>query len=111
MMRGLPLMLVPALLAACADQGTIERDRMSDLAVGRTTTTELASAWGPPLMDTTTTDSRRVWTYRTIHMQTGPITTMVPGFGPIGSTSETLMGQVTLTFDAQGVLLSVTYTR
>ncbi len=110
-MRPLPMLLVAALLAGCADQGTIERDRLSDLAVGRTTTTELANAWGPPLRDATMPDGRRVWTYRTVHIQTGPIVTMVPGFGPIGSDSDTLMGQVTLTFDRQGVLLSFAYTR
>jgi len=110
-MRFLPMLLLPALLAGCADQGTIERERLSDLSVGRTTTTELASAWGPPLRDATMPDGRRVWTYRTIHMQTGPIVAMAPGFGPIGSNSETLMGQVILTFDTQGVLLSVAYTR
>jgi hypothetical protein len=100
-----------ALLAGCADQGTIERDRLSDLMVGQTTSTGLAGAWGPPLRDATMPDGRRVWTYRTVHLQTGPIAAFAPGFGPIGSTTDAVMGQVTLTFDEQGVLLSYTYTR
>ncbi len=110
-MRLRPILLAVALLAGCAEQGTVERDRLSELAVGRTTTTELSSTWGPPLRDATMPDGRRVWTYRTIHMQTGPTTAFAPGFGPIGSTTDTLMGQVTLTFDTQGVLLSYAYTR
>jgi hypothetical protein len=105
------ILLAAALLAGCADQGTVERDRLSDLAVGRTTTAELAGAWGPPLRDATMADGRHVWTYRTIHLQTGPVVGFGPGFGPIGSTTDALMGQVTLTFDLQGVLLSYTYTR
>ncbi len=110
-MRLLPMLVLTAFLAGCADQGTIERNQLSELAVGRTTTAELTQAWGPPLRDAAISDGRHVWTYRTIDMQTGPITTMAPGFGPIGSTSETLMGQVLLTFDAKGVLQDVVYTR
>ena len=110
-MRLWSILLLATVLMGCDNPGTVERDRLSDLAVGQTTTTTLAGDWGPPLRDATMPDGRRVWTYRTIHMQTGPITTMVPGFGPIGSNSETLMGEVTLTFDKEGVLLSYAYTR
>jgi hypothetical protein len=110
-MRLRAMLLAVALLAGCEDQGTIERDQLSDLSVGRTTSTELTSLWGPPLRNATMPDGRRVWTYRTIHLQTGPIAAFAPGFGPIGSTSDATMGQVTLTFDDQGVLLSYTYTR
>ena len=110
-MRLRSILLAAALLAGCADQGTIERDRLSDLAVGRTTTTGLSSAWGPPLTDSAMPDGRRVWTYRTIHLQTGAGTGFEPGFGPIGSSTDALMGQVSLIFDTQGVLLSYTYTR
>ena len=110
-MRVWATLLVATLLAGCVSQGTIERDRLSDLSVGHTTSTELASAWGPPLTDSTMADGRRVWTYRTIHMQTGATASFSPGFGPIGSSTDVLMGQVTLTFDTQGVLLSYAYTR
>jgi len=98
-------------LAGCASQGTIDRDKLSELAVGRTTSAELTTSWGPPLTDSSMPDGRHVLTYRYIHMQTGPITSFVPGFGPIGSTTVTVTGQVTLTFDQQGVLLSHTETR
>ncbi len=108
----LPAMLLTAgLLAGCAGQGTIDRERLSDLAEGRTTSTELARAWGPPLRDATMPDGRHVWTYRTVHLQTGPIVAFAPGFGPIGGTADPAMGQVTLTFDPEGVLLSFTYTK
>jgi hypothetical protein len=110
-MRLPTILLAAALLAGCASNGTIERDKLSELAVGRTTSAELASSWGPPLRDATLPDGRRELTYRTIHMQTGPIAAFAPGFGPIGSTTDTLIGQVTLTFDTQGVLMSYTYTR
>ncbi len=106
-----PILLAVALLAGCTSQGTIERDQLSELAVGRTTSAELTTSWGPPLADSTLPDGRHVLTYRYIHMQTGPITSFVPGFGPIGSTTETMTGQVTLTFDLQGVLMSYTTTR
>jgi len=112
-MRLPTLLLVAGLLAGCADQGTIERDRLSDLAVGRTTTAALTTAWGPPLRDATMPDGRHVWTYRTVHVQTGPAVGIgfAPGSGPTSSTSDALMGEVALTFDPQGVLLSYYYTR
>jgi hypothetical protein len=110
-MRFRPILAAAVLLAGCASQGTIERDQVSELAVGRTTSAELATAWGPPLADSTLPDGRHVLTYRYIHMQTGPITTVVPGFGPIGSTTDTVTGQVALTFDLQGVLMSYVMTR
>ena len=110
-MRFRPILLALALLAGCSDQGTIESNRLSDLTVGQTTSTELTSLWGPPLRDATMPDGRHVWTYRTIHLQTGPTVAFAPGFGPIGSTTDTVMGQVTLTFDDKGVLLSYAYTK
>jgi hypothetical protein len=43
-------MLVTAIwLAGCASQGNVDRDKLSELAVGRTTSAELAGSWGPPL--------------------------------------------------------------
>jgi len=106
-----PIFLAMVLVAGCTSQGTVERDRLSELAVGRTTSAELTTAWGPPLADSTLPDGRHVLTYRYIHMQTGPITTIVPGFGPVGSTTDTSTGRVTLTFDLQGVLMAYTVTR
>lgn len=110
-MRLPTILLAAALLAGCASPGTIESDKLAELAVGRTTSAELVSAWGPPLAEATLPDGRRQLTYRTIHMQTGPITAFAPGVGPIGSSTETMTGQATLTFDAQGVLMSYAYTR
>ena len=92
-------------LVGCASQGTIDRDRLSELAVGRTTSAALAGSWGPPLTEATMPDGRHVLTYRYIDMRTGPYT-FAPGLGPIGSTTDTVTGQVRLTFDPQGVLLS-----
>ncbi|HXP74723.1 MAG TPA: hypothetical protein VN823_11310 [Stellaceae bacterium] len=110
-MKTWAILLTAALLADCSSQGTIERDQLSELAVGRTTNTELAKSWGPPLRDATMADGRHVVTYRYIHLQTGPVAAFAPGFGPIGSTTDTVAGQVTLTFDQQGVLLSYEYLR
>lgn len=110
-MRFRPMLVAAVLLAGCASQGTIERDKVAELAAGRTTSAELTSSWGPPLADSALPDGRHVLTYRYIHMQTGPITNMVPGFGPVGSTTDTITGQVTLTFDLQGVLMSYAMTR
>lgn len=105
-MRLCALLLTAMLLVGCASQGTIDRDRLSELAVGRTTSTELASSWGPPLTDAAMPDGRHVLTYRYIDLRTGPFTSFAPGFGPIGSTTDTVTGQVRLTFDPQGVLLT-----
>ena len=105
-MRLWTVLLAAIWLAGCASQGTIQRDQLSELDVGRTTSAELATRWGPPLTDATMPDGRHVLTYRYIHMQTGAIASFAPGFGPIGSTTDTVTGQVTLTFDPQGVLLS-----
>src|SRR5262249_38830210 len=107
------MLLAAAWLAGCASQGTVERDRLSELVDGRTTQTELTASWGPPWRELTLQDGRHVLTYRTIHVQTGPAVGVGfgPGTGPTSSTSDTLMGQVTLTFDLQGVLLSYAYTR
>ena len=91
-------------LADCASQGTIPRDKLSDLAVGRTTSAELAIAWGPPLRESTLPDGRRVLTYR--YIENGPTASPTRGFGPISSPTDTVTGQVMLTFDPQGVLLS-----
>ena len=110
-MRFRPILLAAALLAGCSDPGTVESNQLSDLTVGQTTSAELTGLWGPPLRDATMADGRHVWTYRTIHLQTGPTAAFAPGFGPIGSTSDAVMGQVTLTFDDKGVLLSYAYTR
>ena len=110
-MRTWTILMTAALLAGCASQGTIERDQLSELAVGRTTNAKLAKSWGPPLRDATMPDGRRVLTYRYIHLQTGPVVAFAPGFGPIGSTTDTMTGQVILTFDPQGVLLSYEYLR
>ena len=105
-MRLWTLLLTAIWLAGCASQGTIDRDRLSELAVGHTTSTELAGSWGPPLTEATMPDGRHVLTYRYIDMRTGPFNSFAPGFGPIGSTTDTVTGQVVLTFDPQGVLLS-----
>ena len=106
-MRSWTILLAVLWLAGCASQGTIDREQLSQLAVGRTTSAELAASWGPPLRDTTMSDGRHVVTYRYIYLQTGPIASFAgPGFGPIGSTTDTVTGQVTLTFDPSGVLLS-----
>jgi len=92
-------------LAGCAGHGTIDSGRLfSDLTVGRTTSAELTRAWGPPLADATLSDGRHVLTYRFI--DNGWTTGLQWGFGPVGSPSDTVTGQVTLTFDPQGVLLS-----
>ena len=96
------------LLAGCVSQGTVDRDQLSDLAVGRTTAAELQRSWGPPLRDDTMPDGRHVLTYRYLHLNTGPLASFVPGFGPIGSTTDTVTGQLQLTFDTGGVLLSYT---
>jgi hypothetical protein len=45
-------------LAGCASQGTPYHDRLSALAVGRTTSSEVRAAWGPPLRDVTMQDGR-----------------------------------------------------
>ncbi|MGH7125822.1 MAG: hypothetical protein ACREFI_15720, partial [Stellaceae bacterium] len=56
------ILAAAALLAGCASQGTIERDRISELAVGHTTSAGLSTAWGPPLADVTLPDGRHVLT-------------------------------------------------
>ncbi len=105
-MRLWAIVLAAFWLAGCASQGTIDREQLSQLAVGRTTSAELATTWGPPLRDTTMSDGRHVMTYRYIYLRTGPIASFAgPGI-PIGSTTDTVTGQVTLTFDPSGVLLS-----
>jgi hypothetical protein len=105
-MRLWAILLAAFWLAGCASQGTIDREQLSQLAVGRTTSAELTTSWGPPLRDTTLSDGRHVVTYRYIYLQTGPITSFAgPGF-PIGGTTDTVTGQVSLTFDPGGVLLS-----
>lgn len=110
-MRLRPILLAAVLLAGCTSEGTIESDKVSELTVGRTTSAELTTSWGPPLGDVTLPDGRHVLTYRYVHMQTGPITSIVPGFGPVGSTTDTTTGRVTLTFDLQGVLMDYATTR
>lgn len=105
-MRLWTLLVAATWLAGCASQGTIERDRLHELAVGSTTSTELTRAWGPPLTEATMTDGRHVLTYRYIDLQNGPTPYFAQGFGPIGGTANAVTGQVTLTFDPQGVLLS-----
>ena len=110
-MRFPTLLLVAALLAGCASRGTIERDQLADLAEGRTTSTDLARAWGPPLRDAEMPDGQHVWTYRTIHLRTGPTVAFATGLEPIGTGADAMMGQVNLTFDTKGVLQSYTYTR
>jgi hypothetical protein len=105
-MRSWTILPAVALLAGCASQGTIERGKLGELAVGRTTDAALATSWGPPLRGATMPDGRRVLTYRYIHIETGATASFAPGFGPIGSSTDTVTGQVTLTFDPRGVLLS-----
>jgi hypothetical protein len=91
-------------LAGCAGHGTIDRGRLSDLAVGLTTSAGLTRAWGPPLTDATMPDGRHVLSYR--YIDNGWDSSFTWGFGPVGSPTDTVTGQVTLTFDQQGVLLS-----
>ncbi len=110
-MRVWAILLTSVWLAGCASAGTVDRDKLGQLAVGRTTDAELTTSWGPPLSGSTLPDGRRVMTYRYVWMQTGPTTSFVPGFGPIGSTTDTLTGQVTLTFDLHGVLQAYSYAR
>lgn len=105
--RTLPL-VASLLLAGCVSQGTVERGQLNELAVGRTTSAEIEGSWGPPLLDAAMPDGRHVLTYRYLHLQTGPVASFVPGFGPIGSTTDTVTGRVMLTFDPKGVLLSYT---
>jgi hypothetical protein len=105
-MRLWTILVTAIWLAGCASQGTVDRDKLSELAVGRTTSAELASSWGPPLTEARMPDGRHLLTYRYVDMRTGPILSFVPGLGPVGSTVDTATGQVILTFDPRGLLLS-----
>ena len=106
LMRLWTLLVAAIWLVGCASHGTINRDRIFELAVGGTTSAQVTRAWGPPVREATLTDGRQVLTYRYTDLLNGPTPYFAPGYGPIGSTTNAVTGQVRLTFDPQGVLLS-----
>jgi len=103
------LLLAAIWLAGCAPQGTINRDQVFALTVGRTTSAQVTAAWGAPSRDVAMQDGGHVLTYHYIHIdltQSGPFATTSSEFGPLGNPSTTVTGQVRLTFDPRGVLLN-----
>lgn len=104
-MRAWVALLVAAWLGACtASDDYIDNGKLSQLAVGRTTYSDVTTSWGQPARTSTLPDGRRVAVYPYIWLQTGAVT-FISGAGPVSS-SETRTGEVTLTFDATGVLQS-----
>lgn len=100
------VLLVVAWLGACtaASDVYVDRGKLSQLAVGRTTFGDVTAAWGEPMRGGTLPDGRHVAVYPYAWLETGAVT-FIAGAGSVSS-SETRTGEVTLTFDAAGVLQS-----
>ena len=105
-MRAWAVLLVAAWLGACttASDEYVDRGKLSQLAVGRTTYSDVTASWGQPTRASTLPDGKRLAAYPYIWLETGAVT-FISGAGPVSS-SETRTGEVTLTFDAAGVLQS-----
>lgn len=105
-MRAWAVLLLVAWLGACtaASDGYVDNGKLSQLAVGKTTYSEVTASWGQPTRTATLPDGKRVAVYPYVWLETGAVT-FISGAGPVSS-SETRTGEVTLTFDAAGVLQS-----
>ena len=104
-MRAWAVLLLAAWLGACtASDDYIDNGKLSQLAVGRTTYSDVTTSWGQPTRTSMLPDGRRVAVYPYIWLETGAVT-FISGAGPVSS-SETRTGEVTLTFDTAGVLQS-----
>jgi len=94
-------------LSGCASHGTIYRDRLSTQTAGRTLSATVKAAWRPPWREITMQDGRHVLIYQYLDTdsENGTFGATRSQFGPIGSTTTPVTGQVRLTFGPQGVLL------
>ena len=104
-MRIPKILVIAAWLCACTggatQDGYVDKGKLSQLTVGKTTYSDVTNAWGQPTSSSTLADGRRVAVYPYVWLVTGATS----GFGSGGNT-DTKTGEVTLNFDNAGVLQS-----